>query len=478
MPGTASGRGTWSFAVVPCLSEKKDFFGLLCIDNPQRHIGRLALPEALAPYLVELHKRVLKERFDYVSLTDVRPNLIRTLSGCREALARFTSDRYLSLGVLIISAPQILTLVHTHGAEHVSGLLHYIDDVLRRSFGNSVLLHLYDSEYVVLSANIMKEAFFERVGWVQNLCRRHYSDQIVHGATWARGIFSAQELLREARLIMLSQGARTNFAIPQNLQSPFPPAITSSAVRDFTVYFQPKFDLRTETICGAEALVRGIDERGNPVTPANFIELLEKDGTLRELDLFVLSRVLWQMNRWRTQGRKLLPVSVNFSRFTVFDHSTFGAVLAILSHYEEIDPMLIQIELTETACAVNEETLERTLSPYLGLGLRFALDDFGTGYSNLSIFSKMHFETIKLDRSLIQDLASNPVSRSLLESIVQISHEQNMQVVAEGVETRLQANILQDKNCFFAQGNLFERPLSAEAFAKKYLPIETPAPSL
>ena len=100
-------------------------------------------------------------------------------------------------------------------------------------------------------------------------------------------------------------------------------------------------------------------------------------------------------------------------------------------------------------------------------------DDFGTGYANLSIFSKVHFDTVKLDRSLIKDLNSSVVGRSLVESIVQISHDSNTLVVAEGVEENDQADILLERGCHLAQGHLYERPLDAELFTQKYLTTAT-----
>lgn len=267
---------------------------------------------------------------------------------------------------------------------------------------------------------------------------------------------------------MLAQADRpVAAAVPTALTGA--PRFSTKTIADFTVYYQPKFDLRTGRICGAEALVRGLDERGNLISPALFIPQMEKSGALRELDLFVLARVLWQMKAWKSQGRPLVPVAVNFSRFTVFDQSAVGAVLAVLSHYDRIDPSLIEIEITETACSVEKDTLEHALRPYQDLGFRFALDDFGTGYSNLSMFSKVRFDTVKLDRSLILDVVGNPVSRSLVESIVGICRGQNAVVVAEGVETEAQAKVLLSKKCFVAQGNFYERPLPSEDFAAKYL---------
>ena len=456
---------TWSYAVYPLRSE--NFSGLLCIDNPTRQITRTAFPEALQTYLTAVHERVLKDRYDFVSSADLGPNIYRDLSSYQERIAAVSSDGYISMGALVAAVPKMLALENENGPAYCHTLLRFLRELLSRCFANSFIFNPFDQEFVILSPNTTKEVFFDRVTQVRQLCSRSYENQIALGATWSKNHFSGQGLVTEARTIMLSQ--QDEVAQPTDAaKTPSMPSV-HLPISQFTVFYQPKIDMKTKRVIGAEALARGIDDRGTLVPPGRFIGALEREGQLRTLDLFVLSRVLWQITQWKRSGRRLVPVSVNFSRFTLFDHSTVGAVLALLSNYDEVDPALIEIEITETACSVEDETLNHAMKPYQDQGIHFALDDFGTGYANLSIFSKVHFDTIKLDRSLIKDLNSSSVGRSLVESIVQISHDSNTQVIAEGVEEDDQAGILLDRGCHIAQGHLYEKPLDAESFTKKYL---------
>ena len=463
-----SDRAPWTYAIVPCGTSANTPAVLLVIEAPEvRHDDRL-LPVALGPYLALLNERMLKASRDELLPLDPEANVLTSPAACHDALASLNSDHCVTMGALVAAVPQALKIANENGTEHFTVLMQTLARELRRSFANAVLVHLFDMEFALLAPNVTKEAFFEREDDLKRFAARTFPRQIATGASWSRGIFSGENLLKEARTIMLSQADRP-FAAAVSSTPKGAPRFSTKTIADFTVYYQPKFDLRTGRICGAEALVRGLDERGGLVSPAHFIPQMEKSGALRELDLFVLSRVLWQMNVWKSQGLPLVPVAVNFSRFTVFDHSAVGAVLAVLSHYDRIDPSLIEIEITETACSVEKDTLEHALRPYRDLGFRFALDDFGTGYSNLSMFSKVRFDTVKLDRSLILDVVGNPVSRSLVESIVGICRDQNAVVVAEGVETEAQAETLLSKKCFVAQGNFYERPLPSEDFSAKYL---------
>ena len=467
----AAGSGrtpSWTYAIVPCGTSEKTPSVLLVIDGPEAHREDRTLPVALGPYVALLNERMLKARNDVLLPLDTQTNVLTSPAACHDALASLNSEHCVTMGALVAAVPHALKIANENGTEHFAALMQTLARELRRTFANAVLVHLFDMEFALLVPNVAKEAFFERADDLKRFAARTFPGQVATGASWSRGVFSGESLLKEARTIMLSQADRPFVAaVASTLKGA--PRFSTKTIADFTVYYQPKFDLRTGRICGAEALVRGLDERSNLISPAHFIPQMEKSGALRELDIFVLSRVLWQMNVWKSQGLPLVPVAVNFSRFTVFDHSAVGAVLAVLSHYDRIDPSLIEIEITETACSVEKDTLEHALRPYRDLGFRFALDDFGTGYSNLSMFSKVRFDTVKLDRSLILDIVGNPVSRSLVESIVGISREQNAVVVAEGVETEAQAKVLLSKKCFVAQGNFYEHPLPSEDFSAKYL---------
>lgn len=466
---------TWSFFALPFGTDQgngalpvKNL--LLCIDNPREEIPNWSLPQALTPYLTLLHDKLLKAQSELLTAEDFKPHTIKTYSEYKNKLIELTSEHYYSMGALVAAVPQLLLLDKKHGTEHCYNLLMFLQDLIGRSFGNAVIFKKYSEEFVVLAPNTTQEIFFERVEWLQKTCERQYPQQIEVGATWSRDIFNAADLINEARTFMLIQSVSGSHSV--DLGST-PATLSLPMLQSFDIYLQPKVDMINSRIVGAEALIRGIDKDGRIVGPGSFLSAMESKGALRSLDLFVLSQALLQLDRWQKNGHPLVPISVNFSRYTLFDRATSGAVLAILSNYEHIDPSYIEIEITETACTVEEATLARTLAPYRDMGLHFALDDFGAGYANLSIFSKLAFETIKLDRSIVHDIGSNPVSRSLIESILRISHEHNITVVAEGVETEEQASVLKQKDCRIAQGNFFDKPMDVDSFTTKYLSAST-----
>lgn len=391
----------------------------------------------------------------------------RGILAYRQSFESITSDSYASLGVLVAAVPRLLALENVQGPEHCNTVLRFLREQLSQCFDNSIVINTYDQEFVVLSPNVAEEVFLDSVTQVRQLCNRSYADQIAFGSVWSNGKFIGSALVPEARAIMLSQSEER----PKSAEIVKPPRILNVhiPINQFTVFYQPKVDMQTKRIVGAEALVRGIDNEGNLQPPGNFIGILEHEGQLRTLDMFVLSRVLQQLSQWKRTGKRLFPISVNFSRYTLFDESTLGTVLALLKNYDEIDSSLLEFEITEKACSVDAEKLKQTMKPYQEHGIRFALDDFGTGSIDLSLFSDVHFTTIKLDRALIEDLNGNASAASLVEKVVRIAYAAKTSVVAEGVDKYDLTVDLMQRGCRYAQGYFYEKPLEAKKFSQKYL---------
>lgn len=225
----------------------------------------------------------------------------------------------------------------------------------------------------------------------------------------------------------------------------------------------------TGRLVGAEALVRGLDAAGRLVTPDRFIQRMEQNGAIRDLDLFVLDQALSLMDRWRTRGLRLAPVSVNFSRRTLFDPTAPASVLAIQSRYPLIPPHMLEMEVTESGVNVDWQSLDDALEHFRGFGVRLALDDIGSEYANISIFTNVKFDSVKLNRSLIAQLPNNPKGQMLVRDLVSICHACGMICVAEGVENQAQIAALAEAGCNYGQGYYFDRPLSPQDFEKKYL---------
>lgn len=228
------------------------------------------------------------------------------------------------------------------------------------------------------------------------------------------------------------------------------------ADEQFEVWYQPKYDAAEGTIVGSEALVRWRREDGSLLSPFRFIPIFEKNGMIPRLDEYVFKTVCRQQKQWESQGRKILPVSVNISRVSLYYYNIVEKYKAI-SVANDMKPDYVQLEITESATIDNAE-LSNLIEQFHEAGFQLLLDDFGSGYSSLSTLNMMHFDTMKLDKSLI-DYIGDENGEKLLHYIVKLGQNLGLHITAEGVETKEQLEFLRDLECDDIQGYYFSKPL-------------------
>lgn len=242
---------------------------------------------------------------------------------------------------------------------------------------------------------------------------------------------------------------------------------TSMANEEFKVYYQPIMEAATGKIASAEALIRWIHPVRGFVRPDLFIPVLEKDGFISKLDLFVDRKVNQIMRRWHDQGLPTVPVSVNLSWMDFYDQDM---IQNILDHVAQrvTAPGSVRYEITESSFAALKENRGDVLSALREQGAWLLMDDFGSGYSSLGMLMHYKFDILKIDMSFVRQLENNPDVKHIVKMIIDMCHLLGMKVVAEGAETETQVNILREDNCDYIQGYYFSKPLPEEDF-KQFL---------
>lgn len=233
---------------------------------------------------------------------------------------------------------------------------------------------------------------------------------------------------------------------------------------EFYVLLQPKYDLKEEKICGAEALLRW-EHCGKQISPAEFIPISEATGFIREMDLFVLKKVCKFIKKNMLEKNTMVPISVNLSRV----HMDHKAVVDELDHIiveSGIDKKWIEFEVTETSMEVSEEAFQFIIKELKSKGYKVALDDFGCGYSSVQTFSDIIFDTVKLDKSFIDKIGTKK-GEDFIRLMVQIAKQCNVEMVAEGIEKKEQYEFLKSVGCKVIQGYYFSKPLTISEFQKK-----------
>lgn len=230
---------------------------------------------------------------------------------------------------------------------------------------------------------------------------------------------------------------------------------------EFEIWYQPKYSAHSRKLVGAEALVRWRRADGALIPPLKFIPLFERNGNIIRLDEYVFRAVCRQQKEWQKQGQKMLPVSVNISRVSLYYSSVVEKYESIIRSFD-LDSKYIQLEITESATIDNNEIFN-LLEQFHTAGFKILLDDFGSGYSSLATLNRMHFDTIKLDKSLV-DYIGDDNGEKLLNSITRLAQSFGMEITAEGVETVEQLMFLCNLDCDDIQGYYFSRPLPVKEY--------------
>jgi diguanylate cyclase (GGDEF)-like protein len=238
---------------------------------------------------------------------------------------------------------------------------------------------------------------------------------------------------------------------------------------DFQVYYQPQVDLVTGKADGFEALVRWQHPTKGFISPALFIPVAERAGLVPEIGRFVLHESCKQARAWFSEGRGLRQISVNVSAAQMLQTDFIRQVQEALNE-SSLPPPLLCLELTESVfLGKSVGAIRHLLNDLKGMGVDLALDDFGTGYSSLSYLEGLPFDKLKIDRSFVNGAHSNPRRKMLLGQIVNMAHNLNMKVVAEGAETQEDVDMLQDMGADMIQGYYFARPaVATEALASAF----------
>ncbi|MBE7411143.1 MAG: EAL domain-containing protein [Leptospiraceae bacterium] len=232
--------------------------------------------------------------------------------------------------------------------------------------------------------------------------------------------------------------------------------------KEFVLYYQPKISLKDMSITGFEALIRWRSSDSKMIPPNDFIPLTEETGLIVQIGEWVVREACLQIQKWEKAGFNKLDVSVNYSAKNFKQKNTCTLIQDTLSEFNLL-PHLLNIELTESSVMENPEYTVKVLNALKEIGVSISIDDFGTGYSSLNYLKKFPVDILKIDRSFVQDIVTNPNDAAITTAIIALSHILKLEVVAEGVETKEQLQFLRANGCDFIQGYFFSPPLPAEA---------------
>jgi Amt family ammonium transporter len=252
------------------------------------------------------------------------------------------------------------------------------------------------------------------------------------------------------------EAARAAFGLEQDLAS----ALVENQLH---MVFQPVVDLSVGRLIGAEALLRWSHPTRGAISPAQFVPIAEANGLSDRFGLWVLNAACGAAKRWQDDGLGPLKMAVNLSARQLLDPDLFDKISRTLARHR-LAPSMLELELTETAAMGDPDAAARLFGRLREAGVSIAIDDFGSGYSSLSYLKKLPFDKLKIDREFVTDVDSKRDSQAICKALIELGRGFNLKILAEGVETKGEVNILRRFGCSLFQGFYFSRPLSGEAF--------------
>jgi diguanylate cyclase (GGDEF)-like protein len=239
----------------------------------------------------------------------------------------------------------------------------------------------------------------------------------------------------------------------------------------FLLHYQPRVDAASGKLLSMEALLRWHHPEAGMIAPGEFIPLAESSGLILDIGEMVIDKACAQLAAWRARGARLVPVSINVSPMQ-FARGGIVRQLETALRRHRVPAALLEVEITESAMMGEQEAILAELAEIRALGIKLHVDDFGTGYSSLSQLQRLHMDVLKVDRAFTAELDKSREGRVFFQAIVSMAHALGMTVVAEGVETARQLQILRELNCNEVQGYFISRPVSAEVMEQRLLQAE------
>ena len=427
---------------------------------------------------------LMHDLFDQIATTDLETG-VKTPAAMMQYAGRLLAEGSLQ--------DYNIVFYNVHNFKYVNKVFSYAEgDVILHKYAMLVQSYLGETEmlarlggdnFLVLIKAEHTEEFLARIQDIRLSYKNEQREKcFILGATIGYsnliGVTHTRELMarssvayQQARkrgagnVVCFTEEVRQALMADQSVLSNFLPALEAE---EFVVYYQPKVNIKDKSLYGAEALVRWMRD-GQLIPPGQFIPVLERDGSICQLDYYVLRKVCQLIRQRKEQGKETVCISVNFSRRHLEDEDMVERISAILEEYGT-DPSAIEIELTESEDYQNYEIMTRVVNELRAKGINTSMDDFGTGFSSLSMIKNLDLSVIKIDKSLIPldtDCADREKDRILFNHIVSLIRQLGKKTIAEGVETEEQLAYLREAGCDIVQGFIFDKPLPQDEFEKR-----------
>ena len=425
---------------------------------------------------IKRHER--NERaFRIMSYTDALTGIYnrnKFIDDCEQMAA----DKETNAGVMFMDLNGLKEINDKNGHYTGDEALKCMADIISEIFGEQCVYRVGGDEFVAICRNIDESSFKELIdNLLAELEKCDYkaavgSQYAGEGSDINEIIKTADEdMYRDKKFFYRNGGQPRRYrANTDTFTAISTPEKIKSLIHDerFVIWFQPRFDMKNGEFSGSEALVRFFSDDDMIVSPLDFIPEMEDNNTIHLVDLYVFRHVCEYISGWIKNGKSVKPVSMNMSHATLRKPNIIENLMEIWYNYG-FPKELIVIEVSEDQENGGISDITGVLAELKKCGFRLAIDNFGSKYADLYLFADVRFDILKLDGDMVYKIETDKKTQLLSRSITQICHNENIKIVAAGVENESEAKALSDIGCDAAQGYYFEKPMSWNKFEEKYL---------
>ena len=457
-----------SYSVFRQISE--DTTAILAVAGVHRGGCTLDLMHALLPYIPQaIALQKMQKQQEYLSYHDDLTGLLNRNS-LVDYLAKTDAADLDSIGAVSVDINGLKNFNKEFGRDYGDEVVARVGEVLQEHFHSADVYRLTGDEYLVLAENISYEDFTKQVYAAHTKLENISLGLVSVGYAWEKVDIDIDKLVSSAEKMMRDEKKRYYKNLKRGHHEPI---IKKDLLEDlkqgnFIVCLVPKIEVETGRVAGAEAVVRYHHKDLGIVDPGKYINLLEETKLSHYLDLYVFEEVCRTMHRWELEDLPLIPVAVNFAGATLRQENIADKMLRLIEKYHVLCEYL-EVEVSESGNDMNQEMLAETSSKIRKGNVRVILDHFGAKDSSFSILSIMEFDSLKIDKSLITNIVGNMRSRTVVQAVIDICRQLGASVQASGVETQDQLNVLKELGCDYAQGTLFNKPITIDTFEVRYL---------
>lgn len=449
--GVASLITPWHFTVFPMI-EKEEIYGFLCIDNPKVHAADGALLYLLMPYIKKQDKK-----FEACSTCQMW-NDEEDGVGYKD-LYQLDLKNHKSVGLLFVDLSQNSENNSRQGLEYRSRLLWYLRHEMEDIFGRESIFHTGSGEFAALCFDTTKQVFMGRALRLRARVQRAYPGQCRIGSAYREGVFYTRMLVDEAHSALYLNPAGESILPPILIGGCSYGSIREAAdMGRLRLYAQPVYTLHDHAFHSMEVLLRGLDARGSIIFPSRFLPVLERNGVIRDVDLYVLEHALAWMEKEKREGGQLPRIALNVSLKTLFNRSALASYLAIASRYPLVmdEPLIFEIRVDEHT---DVHALIHVCRQFMSSGVQFALDDYDFENNYPKLWKWIPLQYVKLSRRIL--LEEKDVTMGI-EALM----EDGVPVVIKGIETKEQEELFQ-KYDVLVQGYYYGKSSQLETYKQE-----------